>query len=127
MLAVGVVEVIADQVVDVIAVRHGLMTAALAVRVIGGVAAAVVLLRAAIGARVVDLEDVLVDVTVVRMVQVTVVQVVDVIAVLDAGMAAARAVAVWVIGMNRVLARHAPSVGDPAGALQLIESKTRSH
>jgi hypothetical protein len=61
------------------------------------------------------------------MVQVTVVQVIDVIAVRDAGMAAARAVAVGVIGMNRVLARHASESAPAVRGPQLVESKTRSH
>jgi hypothetical protein len=111
MLAVRVMKVIADEVVDVIAVRHGLVATALAVRMIGGVAAAAVLVGAAVRMRVVDLERMLVDVTLMGMVQVTVVQVVDMIAVRDAGVAAARAVAVGVIGMNRVLARHASESG----------------
>jgi hypothetical protein len=127
MLAVRVMEVIADEVVDVIAVRHSLMATRVAVLVISGVAAAAVLVRAAIRMPGVDLEDVLVDVALMRMVQVTVVQVIDVIAVRDAGMAAARAVVVGVIGMNRVLARHVPESGRPMRALQLVESKTRSH
>jgi hypothetical protein len=113
MALVRAMEVIAHQVVDVIAVRHGLMTTRLAVLVIGGMAAAAVLVRAAIGVRAVDLEHVLVDVTLMGMVQVAVVQVIDVIAVLDAGMAAAWAVAVLVIGMNRVLARHVPESERP--------------
>ena len=107
-------EVIADQVVDVIAMRHGLMATRLAMLVIGGVAAAVVLARAAAGVGLVDLEHVLVDVVLVGVVQVTVVQVVDVIAVGDARMAAIRAMAVRVIGMNRVLARHVPESARPA-------------
>jgi hypothetical protein len=118
MRAVLMMEVIADQVVDVIAVWHGLMAASLAMDMISAMAAAAVLVRAAIRVRVVDLEHVLVDVTFMGMVQVTVVQVVDVIAVRHAGMAAARAVAVRVIGMNHVFARHAPESARPMRALQ---------
>jgi hypothetical protein len=113
MPVVRAMEVIADEVVDVIAVRHGLVAARLAVLVIGRMAAAAVLVRTAIGVRVVSLEPVLVDVTLMGMVQVAVVQVVDVIAVRDAGMAAARAMVVRVIGMNRVLARHVPKSAGP--------------
>jgi hypothetical protein len=113
MPAVRMVEVIADQVVDVIAVRHGLVPALLAVHVIGGVAAAAMLIRAAVRVRVVDLEHMLVDVTLMGVVQMTLVQVVDVIAVRDAGMTAARAVAVPVIGMNHVFGCHTSSLRDP--------------
>lgn len=85
---VRMVEMPVHQVVGVIAVGHGLVTAARAVLVTGLVRAAVVIGRTALGIRFVDRDRVLVHVVSMGMMQVAVVQVVHMIAVLDGHMAA---------------------------------------
>jgi hypothetical protein len=122
-----VMQVIADHVVDVVAVRHGHMPAGLAVLVIASVIAALMPGRAAIRMLLVDREHVLVDVVLMRMVQVTIVQVVHVIAVADGRMATARPVDVRMVPVNRMVARHASQSPGARARPQLIESKTRSH
>jgi len=76
VVAVRVVQVAADEVIDVVAVRHRLVPAALAVDVADLVAAAVVRRGTRGRVRGVDRQHVLVDVVAVRVVQVAVVQVV---------------------------------------------------
>ena len=78
VVAVGVVQVIADQVVGVIAVRHGRMATAGPVLVAGLVPGARVAGRAARRVRGIDRDRAFVDMVAVRVVEVTVVQVVDV-------------------------------------------------
>ena len=110
VLAVRVVEMIADEIVDVIAVRNLLMPAIRPVLVRGPVPAAVVLRRTRLGIFAIDLENVLVDVVAMRMVQMPVMQIIDVTVVLNRGMTAARTMLMGVIGMDVVLriahARH---------------------
>lgn len=102
---VRVVEVIADQIVDVIAVGNGLMAAAGAVDVAGFVALADVLRRAGIRVLGGNFQRALVDVIAVHGVQAAVVQVVHVASVADGGVTAAFAVDVRVLRMDPVL-RH---------------------
>ena len=97
VLAVRVVQVAVDEVVDVVAVGNRLVTAAGAVDVGGVVTAAAVIRGAVGGVRRVDVEAVLVDVVLVRVVQVAVVEVVHVVAVLHRDVTAVRAVGVVVI------------------------------
>jgi hypothetical protein len=97
---VRMVEVIADEVVDVIAVRHRLVTAIDVVLVLP----APIRVGAAVWMRDVDLDYVLVDVVAVRMVEVAVVQVVDVVPVDDGGVAAAVAVLMRMIAVDVVIA-----------------------
>ena len=107
VVAVRVMEVPVDQVVDVVAVRHGLVPAAGAVGVGGVVSFAGVTRRTVRRVGLVDLEAVLVDVVAVGMMQVAVVQVVDVPFVIDADVAALGAVGVVVVGVGRaVILRH---------------------
>jgi len=97
---VRVVQVPVDEVVDVIAVRHGGVATACAVHVAGLVPAAAVV-RGALG-RVLGAhgERVLLDGLAVLVVQMAVVQIVDVAVVSDAGVAAAAAVRVRVMGVR---------------------------
>jgi hypothetical protein len=94
---VRVMQMTGDEVVDVITVWNGLVTAALAVNVAAVVLGAVMFGRAAVRVLAVDLEHVLVDVTLVRMVQVPFVQVVHVVTVRDARMTTIVAVLVWMV------------------------------
>jgi hypothetical protein len=97
MVAVRVMEVVAHEVVDVVAMGHRLVPAALAVGVIGVVVVTGMLGGAAFGMLGIDLEHVLVDVILVRVMQLAVVQVVHVITVLDSGVTAAGTVPVGVL------------------------------
>jgi hypothetical protein len=101
-----------DEVVDVIAVRNGLVTAVAAVRVIalgrGGVPA---------GMCLIDRDHVLVDVVLVRVMQVPVVHVVDVIVVANGGVAAVRSMLVSVCAfMDRM--SHTADLRPPGAVAQ---------
>lgn len=95
--AVRMVQVPVDEVVDVVAVGHGLVAAGGTVDVTGVMSRARVGRRAGPGVGAADLDAALVDVTVVQAMQVPVVQVVDVVAVPDGGVAAVGAVLVRVV------------------------------
>lgn len=98
VVAVGVVKAAIDNVVDVVAVRHRFVSAAGAVDVavlVLGVAAA------AVGVGLTNRNRVFFHSAVfILMVKVAVVNVIDVVAVLDAGVAAARTVLVLVISVT---------------------------
>lgn len=96
MIAMGMVQVPVDQVVDVVAVRHGLVTAARAVDMAGFMATAL-MRHAAAGVRGVDVKTMLFDYAVLLMVQVPIVKVIDMAAVLDRGVATLRSMLVRVI------------------------------
>lgn len=111
VVAVGMMEMVADEVVDMVAVRDLRVPAIGAVDVSVVVPTAVVRRGARVGIGVGHLEDVLVDVVAVGMVEVPVVQIVDVIAVLDGDVAAPGAVLVRVIFVDVVSrVRHDPTV-----------------
>jgi hypothetical protein len=101
-------EVAADEIVDVVAVRHARVTAGRAVRMRLVVRAAGVRRRAAREVLTALGDQVLVDVVAVDVVQVPVVQVIDVPLVLDGRMAAACAVLVRVALVRAVIV-HDPS------------------
>jgi len=104
VVAVRMVEVPVDQIVDVIAMRDGLVAATGAMVVRGVVTGALVRGSACsrIGGR--DLDHVLVDVIAVHVVQVTVVQVVDVAVVPHGRVTATGAMNVCVVGMGWIRA-----------------------
>lgn len=93
---VGMMQMTGDDVVDVIAMRHGFMAAVLAVHVARFVSSAAVIRRTVCGVIAVDVEAMLVVVTIVGVMQVTVVQIIDVVVVLDSRVAAVAAVFVVV-------------------------------
>jgi len=95
VVAVGVVEVVTDQVVDVVAVRHGFVSAAGAVLMVGSVTF-VDVIRAAVGIEIAYRQDVLVHMVLMRMVEVAIVDVVDMAFVFDGSVAAIRSVLVVV-------------------------------
>ena len=105
-----VVQVAIDEVVNVVAMRHGFVAATGAVDVSRFVAAAVVVRRAGIRVGGADGDAVFMNVVAMRVVQVAVVQVIDVAVVLDGGVAAARAVLVRVVGVVRFVAAAAAVV-----------------
>jgi hypothetical protein len=96
VIAVRMMQMAVDQIVDVIAVRHRFVTAAGAMLVVRRVCAALVRVTAfrVLG---VDFDPVFVDVVAVRVVKVTIVQIVLMLAVLHGDMAAARAVPVRMV------------------------------
>ena len=112
VLAVLVMQVPGDEVIGVVAVRNGFVTAAVFVTVIGGVGCAVV--RRAGLCRLRVREHVLVDVVAMRTVQVTVVEIVDVVLMAKRGVSAALAVLVVVSRMR--LVRDAIAASTISGA-----------
>jgi hypothetical protein len=105
MASVGMMEMAVDEVVDVIVVGDGGVTAVGAVDVGRVVAGALVVGGASgrIGGR--DGDDMLVDMTFVQVMQVAVMEVIDMILMLDGGMTAAGGVDMVVIGVS-VTSRH---------------------
>jgi hypothetical protein len=98
--------VIADEVVDMVAMRHGLVATSGPVHMPGIVRAARVAGLAARRMRRIDRDHALVDVVVVRVVKMAVVQVIDVSVVLDGTMPAFGAVDMLVSVVNRVRAHR---------------------
>jgi hypothetical protein len=113
--AVGVVEMAVDEVVDVIAVGDGFVTAVGAVNVVSGVAGAGMAGGAVVGIFAGDGEGVFVVVVAVVVVEMAVVKEVDVAVVEDGGMAAAGAVDVDVIGFGMNAVGHEFSFSNRAG------------
>jgi hypothetical protein len=101
VVTVNVVQVAIDEVIDVVAVGDRLVAAAGAVPVAFGVLATVVRRRAVRGVGGADREAVLLDTAGPMVVQVAVVQVIDVALVAHAGVTAAGAVLVLVVGVAR--------------------------
>jgi Fur family ferric uptake transcriptional regulator len=118
---VRMMQVAADQEVDVIAVRYRLVSAVRSVRVLVGVLAAGVLRRAARGILIGHREHVLVDMVAVRMVQVALVEVVDMAVVEDGCVTAPRAVLMVLVVVD--LVRHPPMI--PPRGLRAKQSWTR--
>lgn len=107
MVAVGVVQVPVDQVVDVVAVRHLFMPATRPVHVVGRVRATAVVGRATMRIDVGHLNAVLLDhVPFFGMMEVTVMQVVDMIVVLNGDVAAVRTVLVAIVVVMIMKVRH---------------------
>lgn len=99
MVAMGVVQVAIDQVVDVVTVGHGFVAAARTVNVAWLMAGAAVRGSASGGIGGAHWDGMLVHMVAVGVVQVAIVQIVDVAVVHDGGVAAARTVLVVVVGV----------------------------
>ena len=113
VVVVGMVEVVADQVVDVVAVRHRLVTASGAVGMPGFVSRTGkgVFRSAVLGVHAANLDCVLVDVVLVRVMQVAVVQVVHVVFVAHGLVPAVRTVLMRMVLVNLVLVMgHKPTL-----------------
>lgn len=107
VVAVRVVEVTRDEIVDMVAVGHGLVAAGRTMHVAGLVAGAAMRRGAGFGVLRVGLDDMLVDMVAVRMVQMPVMKIVDVTLVADRGVTAARAMLMGMPGMGRLAtSRH---------------------
>ncbi len=103
MVAVWVVQVAVDQIIDVIAVRYGFMAAIRAVLVLALVAAAIVLRSAISRVGCVHFHCVALNPAISNVMQVAVVQVIDVVAVFHGGVAAVGAVLVTVVRVKGML------------------------
>lgn len=97
VVAMRVVQAAIDEVIDMVAMRHGFMSAAGAVDVARFVSAAILTRRAAIRVGLANRDDVLVHMVAMRVMQVAVMQVVHVVPVAHGGMPAARSVFVVVV------------------------------
>lgn len=104
VIAVGMVQVTVDQVVDVIAVWHWLVATPGSVFVLEPMLDGSALRRAAVRMLLIDGDSMLVDMIIVRVVQVPVVEIVGVSIVADGEMAAARSVLVIVVWVDGVIA-----------------------
>jgi hypothetical protein len=102
MIAVRVVQVTVDKIIDVISMRHRLMPAPRAMHMPGLVTAAAG--RALIGIFRAHLDDMLIHVLAVRMMEMAIMQIVDVIAVANGRVATAGAMFVVVVRMVRKIA-----------------------
>jgi hypothetical protein len=99
VVAVRVMQMAANAVVDVVAVRDRFVATARAVHMTRRMATATVIRLAAVGILARDLDHVLVDVTLMRMVKMSIVQIVDVPGMAHGGVAAARAMLVGVVAV----------------------------
>jgi hypothetical protein len=105
VVAVRVVQASVDKIIEVISMRHGLVTASRAVLMRSVVSACPVLGSAAVGIVSGDLQDVLLYVVAFYMVEVSILEVVNVIFVSNRDMSAARAMCVRAIGVSRLVDR----------------------
>ncbi len=96
VVAVRMMQVILNHVIDVISMRNLRMPAVWTVGVVAAVRATLMLWSTPRRVRRTDRDYMLVDVVVVEMVQMSIVQIIDVVPVLDGHMAATRAMAVAV-------------------------------
>ena len=99
MVVVGMVQVAIDQIVRVVAVGHGFVSAARSVHVARFMACAMMIGRAAVGVVRRNFERMLIHVVAVDVVQMAVVQIINVPVVLHSGMAARRAMGVRMAGV----------------------------
>lgn len=100
VILVRMVQVIPDEIVDMIAMRHGLVTAGWTMLVLRIVTSAAVLRSAALGIFRVYPDDVLVDMVAMRMMQMPIMQVVDVTVMADSGVTASVTVLMRVLGVS---------------------------
>ncbi len=107
MVAVWMVQMAVNQIIDVIAVRHGFVPATGSVHMPWRVSGTCVTRRANVGVLGRDFDLVLVHMSRMHMVQMSIMQVIHMIAVLHRRMAAARPMLVIVIGvMGQLAVRH---------------------
>ncbi len=89
-----------DQIIDVIAVRHRFVSATVSVDVTAVMGAAIMLRSAGGGIGRGQTDGVLIDMSLMQVVQMTVVEVIDVIVVLDGGMTAASLMLMRMFGVG---------------------------
>ncbi|OJU27739.1 MAG: hypothetical protein BGN89_09950 [Alphaproteobacteria bacterium 64-6] len=103
VITVRMVQVAFDEVVNMITMRHGFVSAAGPMHMIRCVPGAAMVRRAPVGILVRDFDHVLIDVVAVHVMKMPVVQVVHVIAVVDGGVTALGAVHMRMMGMLGML------------------------
>jgi hypothetical protein len=106
MVAVRVMQVAVDEIINVVAMRYGLVPATGAMLVPGLMSLAPVLRRAAVRVLAGHLDHMLVDVIAMHVMQMSIVEIIDVVAVPDCGVAASRPVLMRVIGVVWLRARR---------------------
>ena len=107
VIAVRMVKVSGHAIIHVVAVRHRLVAAAGAVHMAPIMPTATMVGGAALGVLARDLDHMLVDVTLVRMVEMTVMQIVGMATMVHGGVSAPRSMLMSMIGMGRCRAsRH---------------------
>ena len=99
MIAMRMMEVAADAVIDMVGMRNRLVAAAGTMDMTGLVAAAAMVRCAVVGVVAGHLDHVLVDMILMRMVEVAIVQIVDMTAVAHSGVATTRPMLVSMVGM----------------------------
>jgi hypothetical protein len=109
MVAMWMMQVTVDQVVDMVAVRHRLVAAVWTMLVAFWMTAAVVVWRAAVGVRRAHGHDVLIEMILMRMMQMAIMQVVDMAVVPYRSVTAARAMLVRMVAMDVMVAHERPS------------------
>ena len=121
VVAMRMVQVAVDQVIDVVAMRDGLVSAARAMNVLGIMAAAIVVRRTSVRIRRGNRDHVFFDAAAIRMVEMPVVQVVDVPFVFDCRVPTTRSMLVGVAFVN-VASRH---VGSPTSSEGIVGTNRR--
>jgi hypothetical protein len=101
VVSVRVMKVVADAIVGVITVRNRLVAAARTVHMAGAMTTAGVVRGAAVGIVAGDLDHVLIDMSLMRIVEMAVMQIVDMAAVAHRGVAASGPMLVRVVAMLR--------------------------
>lgn len=109
VISVRVVQMPGHEIVDVIAVGHRLMPASRSMAMSGLILRSGFAGRTAVRVLFVDRNAMLIDVTLVRVMQMPVMQIVRVSFMVDGDVTAVRAVLVIVAGMDRVIASSHPS------------------
>lgn len=106
VIAARMMKMTLDEVVNMIAMRNSLVTAAFPMLVVCVVAAASVSLRAVVGVSSGDSEDMFVDMLTMRRVKVAIMEIIDVVRMPDRCMAATGAVLVGMVLMGRMGTAH---------------------
>ena len=100
VVTVKMVEVIADAIIDMISVGHGLVPTSRTMPMGGIVIPTGVAGSAAVGVRACNFDHVLIDMILMRVVQVAIMQIVNVVSMAYGGMTAIGAVLMGVVGMG---------------------------
>jgi hypothetical protein len=103
MIAVRVVQVSIDQIVDMVAMWHRFMTATGTVPMSRIMSAAAVLQRAAIRIRCTHFDDMFIDVIFMRMMEMAIVKIIDVTPMSNGNLTTAWSMDVRMIGVNRMV------------------------
>jgi hypothetical protein len=112
VIAMGMMKVIPDEIIDVIAMRNGLVSATWAMFMLRLMTGAAMIRRAAVRVRRGDFDRMLIHLLSAWMMQVAVMKIIDVIAVTNSCMAAVWAMLMGMVGM-RCWGHETSSLGSP--------------